>query len=175
MNKTNYILTHGGVFISQDELFHGRDIRYIDLDPDVLVHWKYIKRVKLPNGKYRYYYDDSYLKATKAKAESARIDSIRESAKQYNASEDARIAMEKSKALYGKGDTRAQTKAAIDYYNAKKNESDAKRRAEQYSDVANKYLKKYEAMKVTEFVARNIVKGLNAISNLVYKLTHKKK
>jgi len=36
-------------------------MKYIDLDPDVLVHWKYIKRVKLSNGKYRYYYDESEL------------------------------------------------------------------------------------------------------------------
>lgn len=39
-------------------------IYYIDLDPDELVHWKYIKREKLSNGKYRYYYkDDAYDKA----------------------------------------------------------------------------------------------------------------
>lgn len=27
-----------------------------------LQHWKYIKRTKLPNGKYRYYYDNSWDK-----------------------------------------------------------------------------------------------------------------
>lgn len=34
-----------------------RDIRHIDLDEGELCHWKYIKREKLPNGKWRYYYD----------------------------------------------------------------------------------------------------------------------
>ena len=34
-----------------------RGYRNIELADDELMHWKYIKRVKLPNGKYRYYYD----------------------------------------------------------------------------------------------------------------------
>jgi hypothetical protein len=39
------------------ELYHSdSDIRYIDLDEDELMHWKYIKREKV-NGKWRYYYD----------------------------------------------------------------------------------------------------------------------
>ena len=42
-----------------DVLMHVGDINCIDLDPDVLVHWKYIKREKLPNGKWRYYYRDT--------------------------------------------------------------------------------------------------------------------
>ena len=40
-----------------DLLMHSGDIRYIDLDEGELCHWKYIKREKLSNGKYRYYYD----------------------------------------------------------------------------------------------------------------------
>lgn len=42
-------------------LIHGDDIRYIDLDEDEIMHWKYIKKKKLSNGKWRYYYrDDDY-------------------------------------------------------------------------------------------------------------------
>lgn len=37
-------------------------IKYIDLNPSELMHWKYIKREKLPNGKYRYYYDAEQFK-----------------------------------------------------------------------------------------------------------------
>lgn len=166
MPNKNYILTSNGSFISEDALIHSSNIRYVDLDPDVLVHWKYIKRIKLSNAKYRYYYDDSYLNATKQKAESARTESLRESAKEFNAREDARIAMEKSKAAYNKRDGDAQRKAVTDYYNSKKRESAAKYRAEQYSKVANKYIKKYNAMKITAFVGKTIARGLNAISNL---------
>lgn len=50
-----------------DELTHG-DIKicYVDLDPDEIVHFLYIKKEKLPNGKYRYYYDQSELDNAKA-------------------------------------------------------------------------------------------------------------
>ena len=41
------------------ELYHEDNIAYIDLDEGELMHWKYIKREKLPNGKWRYYYDES--------------------------------------------------------------------------------------------------------------------
>ena len=57
----DYVLTKNGSFIPIQELAHGRNIRYIDLDEDEMMHWKYIKRVKLSNGKYRYYYDESVL------------------------------------------------------------------------------------------------------------------
>lgn len=43
-----------------------RKVNYIDLDEGVLMHWKYIKREKLPSGKWRYYYhDDEHAKAHK--------------------------------------------------------------------------------------------------------------
>lgn len=38
------------------------NVGYIDLDEGELMHWKYIKKVKLPNGKWRYYYDMDSLK-----------------------------------------------------------------------------------------------------------------
>lgn len=38
------------------------DICYIDLWPNEMMHWKYLKREKLPNGKYRYWYDKESLK-----------------------------------------------------------------------------------------------------------------
>ena len=50
-----------------DELAHsGIKICYIDLDPDEIVHFLYIKKEKLPNGKYRYYYDESELDNARA-------------------------------------------------------------------------------------------------------------
>ena len=40
--------------MSKYVLFHGQ---FHELPDDALMHWKYIKREKLPNGKYKYYYD----------------------------------------------------------------------------------------------------------------------
>lgn len=45
-----------------DVLMHGSNISYVDLDENELVHFKYIKREKLSNGRYRYYYDVDQLK-----------------------------------------------------------------------------------------------------------------
>lgn len=45
-----------------EELIHGKKLAYIDLDEGELLHWKYIKKKKLPNGKWRYYYDFDSLK-----------------------------------------------------------------------------------------------------------------
>lgn len=38
------------------------NICYIDLWPNEMMHWKYLKREKLPNGKFRYWYDRESLK-----------------------------------------------------------------------------------------------------------------
>lgn len=43
-------------------LHHSYELAYVDLDEGELMHWKYIKRKKLPNGKWRYYYDVNQLK-----------------------------------------------------------------------------------------------------------------
>ncbi len=56
MPTDNYILTSSGNFMSIQELRHGRDIRYIDLDEDEMMHYKYLYKKKV-NGKWRYYYD----------------------------------------------------------------------------------------------------------------------
>lgn len=42
-------------------------IAYIDLDEGEMMHWKYIKREKLPNGKWRYYYRDTEYDEIKKK------------------------------------------------------------------------------------------------------------
>lgn len=44
------------------ELIHDDHFAYIDLDEGELCHWKYVKKKKLPNGKWRYYYDLEDLK-----------------------------------------------------------------------------------------------------------------
>lgn len=48
---------------SLSELMHSdENLAYIDLDEGELMHWKYIKREKQPNGKWRYYYDKEEMK-----------------------------------------------------------------------------------------------------------------
>ncbi len=176
MNKANYILTSDGVFISQDELFHGRDIHYIDLDPDELMHWKYIKRVKLPNGKYRYYYDYNELNATKRKADEAKSNALMEQARVqlYNYHTENYV-KPRLRAAVRAHNEEAETKASHDFRRSTSKAYAASKKQEEYEKIAKEYTQKYNSMKVTEFVAKNIVKGLNAISNLIYKLTHKKK
>ena len=51
-----YILT------SEGKLMHTQRLAYVDLDEGELAHFKYIKREKLPNGKWRYYYDAEQMK-----------------------------------------------------------------------------------------------------------------
>ena len=40
---------------------NGRYLKGVD-NSDYLMHWKYIKKVRRPNGKWRYYYDRKQLK-----------------------------------------------------------------------------------------------------------------
>lgn len=37
-------------------LCHSDDVTYIELDAGELAHWKYARKERLPNGKWRYYY-----------------------------------------------------------------------------------------------------------------------
>lgn len=51
------------------------DIAYVDLDEGELMHWKYIKREKLSNGRWRYYYDKDALKSDVKNATDKAVDS----------------------------------------------------------------------------------------------------
>ena len=57
------------------ELMHSSNLLYVDIDEGELRHWKYIKREKLPNGKWRYYYDmeATYNTVVKAADTAAKI------------------------------------------------------------------------------------------------------
>ena len=47
---------------SQYVLHNNGSLSYVDLDDSELMHWKYVKKKRLPNGKWRYYYDVNQLK-----------------------------------------------------------------------------------------------------------------
>ena len=54
--STEYILTRDG------KLMHTQRLAYVDLDEGEIIHFKYLKKEKLANGKWRYYYDVTQLK-----------------------------------------------------------------------------------------------------------------
>lgn len=147
------------------ELMHGESdqvttIYYIDLDEDEMMHWKYIKREKLPNGKYRYYYDQSELDRYKEEA-------VKKSYKAY-VDEDAYA---ESKAAYEKANKKATnqygqialTKEVLD---AGKKYTEAMKRHSLSSREAQLAVHNYKAKKIKTFAARTISKGIVAIANL---------
>lgn len=62
-----------------------------------------------------------------------------------------------------------------EYLKAYAERNAARYRAETASKAANEAIKKYGAMKVTSIAAKTIAKGLNVVSNLLYKLFGKNK
>lgn len=129
-----------------DVLMHGDNIRYIDLDEDEIMHWKYIKREKLSNGKYRYYYDQSELDQAKAEADAANN-------VLYNMEKvDAKIEAGKS----GKLGPLANAVTNSETYRKKFAE------AEKHAEEATK---RYQKMAITSFPARIISKGFVKVAN----------
>lgn len=157
--SNKYIITSNGTFLSQ-----------ADIDQNELMHFKYIKREKTSDGHWRYYYDDRYLKEAKSIADNARTDSLKESANAINARDNARRAMKRAKNLYRSSNSKTYNKAVNDYFNSKKKESAASYRAEKYSEVSNKYIKKYKSMKLFSTPAKTLTKGLNAVSKFMSKI-----
>lgn len=159
-----------------DVLMHGGDIRYIDLDPDVLVHWKYIKRVKLPNGKYRYYYDQSELDALEKEMEDAyqkRLESnVEYSVSKFNA-DLAKERSENAKENYFKTkDSKyfdSYEKNEKQYYDNLYKANRASDKAKRYDEQAREAKKKYNTKKITSFLDRTISKGIVAVANLLSK------
>lgn len=107
-------------------------VSYIDLAEGELMHWKYIKRVKLPNGKWRYYYDADSLKNDARNAiginqknayENARanrrVASLRKSAAVVNAAETAKALTQKNHYGYnysGKQELHAENMRELNKY-----------------------------------------------------------
>ena len=147
----DYALTKNGSFIPIQELTHGLNIRYVDLDEDEMMHWKYIKRVKLSNGKYRYYYDESVLTESVKKAEA------------MNAR--AAAAIKQAAAAYtAKPTAQAKQKVFAAY------------RHQQYTqDLVKRVTKEYEKKKIASFPARIISKGIVAVANWLPNLGSKKR
>lgn len=158
-------------------------IAYVDLAEGELFHWKYIKRAKLSNGKWRYYYDDSNLTMQKREIEQAESKVLQNRSNMVNAQKtygDAQTAKlvasnrynnlaNNDKAKY------SEVKAAKDAYNvaAHKNKT-AKIHALSVTNkynasvkLAEKLVKSYERKKIVSFPRRAISKGVVAAANWI--------
>lgn len=151
-----------------DILMHSDNISYIDLDEGELMHWKYIKREKLSNGKWRYYYDQSELDRSKASAENAK--NAYNKASLLYARNKSNIEMNTE--IYRKT---PNTHAAEVIAKSVVDLEDSRTAMEKASKKATKLTNAYKKKAITSFAARTVSKGFVKIANLMSGLSKKKK
>lgn len=160
-----------------DELYHGENVAYIDLDADEIVHFKYIKREKLPNGKYRYYYDQSELERYKNEADQAQKDYQKANMKVANARVNKKTADYKLDRAYEKRRSARTTNEIVDAGNARNKAYKGVQAAERALNIAENNRKTariladdakkaYNKKKIISFPARTIAKGAVKVANL---------
>lgn len=118
-------------------------LAYIDLNEGELMHWKYIKREKLPNGKWRYYYDKDALKNDSKKLFSKATDSVLNKANQSAGRVNSFV--DKAKAALGKWYNNASNVYDVNRYNYAEKLKQVKASKEWQDIVARKdseYVKK---------------------------------
>lgn len=153
------------------ELYHTDNIAYIDLDPDEIMHWKYIKREKLANGKWRYYYDDSSLKS-KLEAANNAYDEAKDAKDKYSTAkyhaELARLNDTPSQREIKISET-ASIMGAVKTGNLfikELQQAEAKKEYKEAAAKAAKICAKHAAEGVLGLPLRVISKGIVAIANL---------
>ena len=151
---SKYILMHGTFVEVSDNAITHRKLAYVDLEPDEAMHWKYVKREKLSNGKYRYYYDQSELDAAKAEMDKA--------AKTLSDSEKIDAKLEAGKnGLFG---------PMLESFTTSKEYKDM---MSNFRDTAKRTAEKYQKLKVSSFVERTISKGFVKVANFFSDLFNK--
>lgn len=153
-------------------LRHGNSIAYIDLDDGELMHWKYIKRVKLPNGKWRYYYDVGQ------KARAMMYRSKQELVTAEEAEKDARMKRDHDLDRLKKSKSTKETNDAFEdldtsHYWVKKRTRETNFRKEAYHLAVLEYEK--TPLYKLEKSKKSIEKGMKAISKAFSNLFKKKK
>ena len=169
----------GNYIIADNELYHHNNICHVDLDEDELIHWKYIKKIKLPNGKWRYYYNQSELD----KYKQAAYDSVnaRKDAKSHlnfvsavdrsyeREMSEVRADVVKSnytlsRAQYDRLEevSRMAAKTSVARVEAKKN-------YEKLVKDSRKHVSRYVAKAVSAFPERTISRGAVFVGNLLNK------
>ena len=150
-----------------DELMHSEepDIRYIDLAEGELMHWKYVKREKLPGGGWRYYYDQSELDKAKRAADNAKraSDAATSRANMSRAARDYRNKERNKDGRWDANDARGAAEDEVAYRSKASYAATAKSNADAYA-------KRYQKMKVNSFLPRTISKGAVAVANLASKV-----
>lgn len=159
------------------------NVAYIDLDDGEFAHWQYIKRQKLPNGKWRYYYDDSNLERQKQEANQAESQILPNRAamiqaqKAYGSAQTAKIvAANRYNSLVDSGKAKySEVRAAKDAYNtasykdgtAKRHAAAATRKYNNSVERAKKLIKSYERKQIISFPRRAISVGIVAAANWI--------
>lgn len=129
------------------------------VDTNSLQHWKYVKKKKV-NGKWRYYYDDSYLKEAESNYKKAETDYTVSGGKLAAASLNQHSAIE---ARYKKGlvgvvseeEVQRRTKAA----------ESALATYSKNSAKFDKAFSKYRTAKIKDIAVGTIAKGVAAVAN----------
>lgn len=133
-----------------------KTIYYIDLNENELVHWRYIKREKLPNGKYRYYYDESSLERYDKEGDASLGKSFRAAARANNLYSDYQnLAKNRS---YSRNDKISMRRTQRELTRTQKAQN-------LYVERANKSYKRYRTKRITSFPARTISKGVVTVMN----------
>lgn len=153
-------------------LRHGNSIAYIDLDEGELMHWKYIKRVKLANGKWRYYYDIGKRERSEMSDAKKDLDNAKfaEGISRRNRNED----FERFKNPKNEADFKdASEDLKTSNYWHKKDLADLEYAEKRYREAVLKYEK--TPLYKLEKSKKSIKKGMKAISKAFSNLFKKKK
>ena len=189
------IKINGDTLVS--DLYHSDNIKHVDLDANELVHFKYIKREKLPNGKWRYYYDESELKAELNKANADRYNAAKKAGiakrdidkafdneleamynhhKAANKQATAKNVKERNQASYATYAARKKYNQAQEETKSKKaNYEKAVAAQEKAIEKAKSAEKKYKTKKITSFPKRVLSKGAVTVLNVLSGNYKKKK
>lgn len=146
---------------------------YIDLDSDEIMHWKYIKREKLANGKYRYYYDQSGLDLQEQSA----LKAEQEVDNAYRRVDEAKSKLDIATSAMQKARSNGNRKIPLNQVNAmrlKVNEAYAdlkiaEIKLDETKQSASKTISKYSKERLISLPARAISKGIVSIVNLFSK------
>lgn len=172
---SKYIM-YNGTFreVSNVEQTPQNKLSYIDVGPNEVVHFKYVKRISLPNGGYRYYYDENAAKSDqlkntyKAKNEMVKTGrEANEASKKYykakKAYDDAGLNSPHN-GEYTKGES-----------SLIKKEASARKQMERAYKSAERAINKYNRLVNDEKRKQAISKGFVKVANLFSKLFSKKK
>ena len=159
--------------MNNKELFHS-DIYLGEDYSDGIRHWKYVKREKLSNGKYRYYYKDDELDKTYSDWENTIVDR----SKAYSDKWNKELAYDRAKSNRESAESNFRKNTTVE--NGKKysnSTADEKKKYNEYEQALINYdvidkkamtlAKKYDKMKLAHTPQRVIAKGIAAVANLL--------